>query len=128
MKLREYLITVCQADHKKVDQFLDYHRENPQVWKGFEKITLELISRGKRGYSAIQIMGIIRYNSDISGNDGFKANNNYSPFFSRCFVFKYPQHQDFFEFRELKSKKYEYEYSGKRNFGDEMYWKMKGLA
>lgn len=104
MDFKHILITKYQTDPKKTDQFLEYHKQNINIWKEFEKITLELASKGRRGYSAMQILGIIRYHSDIKGNDEFKVNNNYAPFYSRVFAIKHPQYQSFFEFRELNNK------------------------
>jgi len=51
--------------------------------------------------SAKRIFERIRWESDVSGNDGYKVNNNYTPFYARMFEQKYP---DAPKFRKRKSK------------------------
>lgn len=84
--------------------FESYDKENPQIWKEFERFTLQTISRGFRHYSAKGIFEIIRWHTGIFANKGFKVNNNFTPDYSRKFESVYPQHKGFFEQRVLKSK------------------------
>lgn len=87
----------------QVAKFLCWYKANPQVWREFERITLDLIGRRKKAGS-IDIMGRIRWECEIERGDDFKANNNYAPYLARVFALKYPQHKDYFDFREVGQK------------------------
>jgi len=84
-----------------VNKFNVYHAESPQVWWLFEKYALELAGSNVTALSAKRIFERIRWESDVSGNDGYKVNNNYTPFYARMFETKYP---DAPKFRKRKSK------------------------
>lgn len=80
--------------------FRQYHRDNPKVWPWFERFALEAAKRGKqRGAKAI--MERVRWEAEIEQGGEFKANNNYTAYYARVFVKKYPQYNGFFEFREV---------------------------
>lgn len=83
----------------KVRKFIAWHNQCPDVWRNFERITLELIDMRKRA-GAIDILARVRWECEIIGGKDYKCNNNYAPMLARVFVMKYPQHRDFFEFRE----------------------------
>lgn len=88
---------------EKVEAFLQAMRECPEIKREFERITLDLIQRGKRA-GAIDILGRIRWETAIEGGRDFKCNNNFAPMLARVFVAKFPQHETFFEFREVNSR------------------------
>ena len=56
--------------------FETYHKQNPEIWEQFVKFARQTKerricnSRSKR---------IINVGTGVSGNDGFKINNNYAP-------------------------------------------------
>jgi hypothetical protein len=103
VKIYDHLIQQG-ARPEKARAFLEYHLANPSVWKAFESFALELASKGRDNYSAMQVLGLARYHSEAQGNDGFKINNNMAPYFSRCFALKHPQYANFFEQRTLNAK------------------------
>lgn len=84
--------------------FCEYDEANPHIWKEFLRITLITIKVKKfKNYSARDIFPIIRWHR--GGNiksDGFKVNNNYSPFYARKFHELYPQYEGFFRTRKSK--------------------------
>lgn len=88
-----------EKDNEK--KFSQFDMENPDVWLMFERFTFELINRRKRRYSARGIFHRIRWETAIQGKDDmpFKLNNNWSPWYARKFIAKYPQHSDFFSTR-----------------------------
>jgi hypothetical protein len=90
------------------EQVVVFHRENPLVWELFCKFTFDLIGRGFKNYSAQHgVFSRIRWETDQADSDGnstFKINNNYSAFYARAFMKKYPQHDGFFRTREQTSK------------------------
>jgi hypothetical protein len=83
--------------------FLAYHKSNPEVWREFERFALEAANKRKH-YGAKSIMERVRWESEIAYGKDFKANNNFTAYYSRIFAAKYPLF-DLFEFRKLKGLK-----------------------
>ena len=82
------------------EAFAAYHQENPQVYEAFKTFTFELIHAGHtQRLGAKLIIERIRWQSLISGNDAFKVNNNYAPYYSRMFMEEFPQFMDIFATR-----------------------------
>lgn len=66
----------------------------------FEKLALEVFSRGWEHYSARAILHRIRWHYEIEvGERGFKANNNWTPALARWFMKLHPETGDFFHTR-----------------------------
>ena len=87
--------------------FEQYDKENPQIYREFKRITLQLIDHGREYYGAKSIIEIIRFNTIIGAqgyNSGteFKINNNYAPDYARKFMNEFPIYRDFFRTRQLK--------------------------
>lgn len=97
---------VSDALHKagyntaQVMKFLAWCRSAPLVWVEFQRITLDLIQRGKKA-GAIDVLGRIRWEAEIEGGKDYKCNNNFAPYLARIFAAKYPQHSNYFEFRNV---------------------------
>ena len=88
-------------------QASEYHKKYPLVWRWFVRYTVQLIDKGFKHYGAKSIFERIRWETDIpdvTGKSTFKINNNYTSFYARRFVKFYPEHKDFFLFREQISK------------------------
>lgn len=85
--------------------FERYDAANPAIWEQFERITNSLIAKGYKHHGAKAIFEIIRYQTAIvGGDDEFKVNNNFTQCYARKFIAKYPEHKNFFEFREIRKK------------------------
>ena len=89
-------------DFLAADQFLQYHRTNPQIYREFKRMALATIAKGFKHYSAKGIFEIIRWHTGVQGSDGFKVNNNYTPYYARLFEKEHPQYKGFFFTRESK--------------------------
>ena len=90
------------------DQFLEFHKNHPEVWTLFEKYAQEAISSGLTHYSARAVVHRIRWYATVemkSGED-FKINNNFSPYYGRLFMHRHPEHRGFFRVRIRRSEKY----------------------
>lgn len=89
------------------EQAINFYKEHPEVWTLFCKFTFELINRGFKHYSAQHgVFSQIRWHTDkpdIDGLSTFKINNNYSAFYARWFMKKYPEHDGFFRTRHQTS-------------------------
>lgn len=71
-------------------KFIKYHKENPQIWNQFEKFANELVDAGVDVLSVNRIYERIRWESDVSGNDRYKLNNNFRPYYARLYEKKHP--------------------------------------
>jgi len=84
--------------------FEQYDTHHPEIWKQFRDITFRLIFRNVKHYGAKAIFEIIRYHRTIEyGDTDYKVNNNYTAYYARKFMRKFPGHQNFFETREVKN-------------------------
>lgn len=87
---------------RTADKFIDWHLKHPDIWKAFEKMALKLINKGRNRYGAKTIIETIRYHSDVKGGTPFKISNNYTAYYARIFTLKYPQHENFFQLKEVR--------------------------
>ena len=81
-------------------KFKDYNSRNPEIYKAFESFALTA-TRFRKRFSAKTIIERIRWNSMISGDDGFKINNSYTAYYARLFHINNPKHYGFFEVRKI---------------------------
>jgi hypothetical protein len=88
-------------------EFLAYLPENLHVYDAFEREAMRIIRRGFKHYSARTIIHVLRHHSALeeNGGDGWKLNNNVSPYLARLFALIHPAHSDLFEYREAKAVK-----------------------
>lgn len=88
-----------------VQQVLDNFRENPKVWRAFEKFTLDAIRCGKK-IGAKAVMERVRWEFEIEKNHWadaeYKINNSWVAYYARIFAIKFPEHRDYFDFREVR--------------------------
>jgi len=90
--------------------FNTYDKQNPEIWMLFKKFANEAKYDKKfKNYSANGIFELIRWQTSIQGNDGYKVNNNYRPDYARKMMEQYPAFKDFFRVRELKASRNKYE-------------------
>lgn len=89
-------------DFKTYAAFQNYHKDNPWIWEYFKKYALDMTAR-RKSYGAKAIMERARYEYDIDNSTGepFKINNDYTSLYARLFIYYFPQHENFFEFRTL---------------------------
>jgi hypothetical protein len=86
--------------------FLDWLKQNPDVWKGFVELSFKAIKAGRQHYSAWLVAAVIRYNQDIKSQDGeFKISNERIGWLARFFHYKYPHYKGFYATRPLKEEK-----------------------
>jgi hypothetical protein len=80
-----------------------WHKENPDVYRLFDKFTREAISRGHRRLSAWLIINRVRWETSIvtTGND-FKISNDFIAFYSRLFMALNPEYKGFFQVKQMK--------------------------
>lgn len=89
-------------DRATASGFEEYDRQNPQVYAMFKRFAFEAIRAGRTRMGAKMIAERIRWETVVSGNDGFKINNNIVAGLARRFAQDYPQYADRFETRKSK--------------------------
>lgn len=97
--VRQLLATSGYTD-SHIESFLESYRSSPEVWRAFERIALDLIKRERKA-GAVDILGKIRWDTNVDGGLDWKINNTYAPYYARVFVWKHPEHASFFEFRRV---------------------------
>lgn len=90
-------------DQATENAFRAYHANNPQIYEQFVVFTFQAINAGRKHLGAKMIAERMRFESLVSGDDGFKINNSYIAFYARMFERNYPQHKGLFEFRKSRA-------------------------
>ena len=84
---------------KIVNQFMEFHGKNPEVYIEFKAIARETHSNHRR-YGAKAICEFIRYDRGRRPTlDDFKINNNFPSCYARLLIAEDPTFKDFFEVR-----------------------------
>ncbi|RUP42325.1 MAG: hypothetical protein EKK63_01730 [Acinetobacter sp.] len=86
------------------DGFIEFNKNNPHIYKSFEKQALNAIARGREKISAKLIINWIRWNEFLESTDkNFKINDAYQSYYAREFVKNNPDNAGVFEFRKLRN-------------------------
>ena len=85
--------------NQSTHQFLNFNKENPNVYKLFKRFTKEAIKSGHTRLSAEMIINRIRWETSITTNEEYKINNIYKPYYSRMFMHDFPKYNEFFRLR-----------------------------
>lgn len=81
------------------ENFSNYHKQNPHIYKRFCKFALEAVSR-RDHFSAKAIFHIIRwYTQDTDDQPDFKIDDGWVSHYSRKFMDDYPEHDGYFQTR-----------------------------
>lgn len=86
----------------------DFHKANPKVNELFEAYSFEVIRAGHNKCSHWLIINRIRWQHMIDtsrpNNEQFKISNDYIAFYARLFMANHPEHNGFFNLKEMKRK------------------------
>lgn len=87
-----------------LSEYEAYDREHPDIWREFENVALSLIASGVEHYGAKAIMEVVRFHRtiDSTATEPFKINNNFTAYYARKFMRKYPMYDGFFETRKAR--------------------------
>jgi len=80
--------------------FKRFHAENQIVWDLFAKYTMEIVRGGHKNFGAKAVFERIRWYTTLETTNRIKLNNNYTSYYARMFVAKFPQYAEFFRNRE----------------------------
>jgi hypothetical protein len=79
--------------------FVDFHKKVPKVWTLFERYSLELVRSGAEHGGAQMVWERIRWFCLVESGQEVKLNNNFTAYYARMFLAKYPEHGEFFSTR-----------------------------
>lgn len=93
---------MTEYEQKKQDWW-EWHKKNPEVWKLFERFALEAVNRGRTKISHWLIINRIRWETSIitTGHD-FKISNDHIAFYARLWIAKYPMYAGLFTIKKMK--------------------------
>lgn len=89
------------------ERFVQFWRDNPDVWRLFVRFTNELITAGFEHYAVGAVFERIRWhvNIETKSHDGLKLNNDFRAYYARLYHVAFPKHDGFFRNRKLNSSK-----------------------
>jgi len=105
MSARPFSVVLDQLSRHSVifpQDFLDWLPDNAHVWEAFVAEAFDVYQRGYRHYSARTIIHFLRHHSHVreAGGDGWKINNDHSPYLARLFDICYPEMPGLWAHRE----------------------------
>lgn len=90
-------------DEHMVNRFCAYIREHRSVWLKFQNYALQLIDSGQTTIGAKKIFEDLRYDPELEKQMGkFKAPNEFTAYFARLFILKFPEHSGKFILKPCK--------------------------
>jgi hypothetical protein len=92
-----------QHDLTLREKFCIFHVRNPQVYRELERMTAELVARGRTRASVKTLIECLRWNywmATSDPNSEFAVNNSYASFYSRLIMDEHPEFGQIFETRE----------------------------
>jgi hypothetical protein len=96
-------------------KFKAYHLANQHVYKRFREAAMEMRGAGRKKYSQVTIINLIRWEYDRANpGDLFKINNDFIALYARLLIFHDESFADFFELRTMKA-------SDRRDSAEEQY-------
>jgi hypothetical protein len=83
-------------------EFDQWHKNNPDIWKYFERFSFEAIDKGHKKISHWLIINRIRWEVFIvtTGED-FKISNGLIAFYARLWRSTHPQHKTLFNIKQM---------------------------
>ena len=103
MNSQKQLDLFKDLDSLITDKFTDYHQANPKTYETFKSLAFKSKKIGHTRFSARGLFQVMRWKmgGEIK-NDGFKYNNNYTPYYVRLLEKEHPEFIGFFEKRRVK--------------------------
>lgn len=100
MTLEEAHQALRELPRETREMFMEYHKQNPRIWKEFQKYALQ-VAQSKKSFGAKAVMERIRWDAEIERKGEFKVSNNFTAYYARLFAAKYPEHKNLFFFKEV---------------------------
>jgi hypothetical protein len=83
-------------------EFEKWHKDNPVIWKYFERFSLEAVAKNRKKISHWLIINRIRWEVYVltTGED-FKISNDFIAFYARLWRKHHPEHKDLFNIKKM---------------------------
>ena len=87
------------------EKFEQYHRDHPEVYRELVRLAYEWYNNGHAKLGMQTLIERVRWEFHMYGKyyDGFKINNNFSPYYARKIMREHPELEGLFELRTLRS-------------------------
>lgn len=89
-------------DTQLVARYRNWLQATPQAFVLFEKLSNQIKAAGKTKYSAWTIIGIMRWESDLSQTEEYKISNDYIGLLARDLIAKDKSFEGFFNLKKTK--------------------------
>ena len=84
-------------------KWLVWHKQNPVFFDLFEKFAFQAINKGHKRLSGWLLANRVRWETAIvTTGDDYKISNDFIALFTRLFVVRHPQQQNFFKIKFSK--------------------------
>lgn len=85
------------------ERWAAFHAEHPEVYVLFERFALRAVEQGAERVGSKAIWERMRWEVQVEGGeDGFKLNNVFTPYYAREFLRRHPGLDGLFELRRVK--------------------------
>jgi len=82
-------------------QFLEFHRQNQDVYIELRRLALQMRDTGRARYSIKGLFEVLRWSRDlVTPGESFKLTNNYPAYYARLLMDNEPRLIGMFELRE----------------------------
>jgi hypothetical protein len=89
------------------DEFNDYHKDNPLIYRYIDQFAREAIQAGYKNFGMAMIWERMRWEIMVKTRDqNFKFPNNHRAYYSRLWNKNNPNHPNFFRTAVLRSTRY----------------------
>ena len=87
------------------DEFIRFHRDNPEIYDLYVKYAFQLRDAGRENYGSKAIVERIRWhvNVETQSKDEFKINNNHTAYYARMVMIDYPELKGYFRLRSARN-------------------------
>lgn len=84
-------------------KWADFHNDNPQIANLMTQFAKQLLNKGFKHYSMYSLFNRVRWHVEVEtkGDDTFKLNNNFAPYYARHLMATEPMLRDFFKTRQV---------------------------
>jgi hypothetical protein len=85
------------------EKFAIFHAQHPQVFKELERMTAEMVARGRKRVGMKCLTEVLRYEFYLNTKDAnspWKLNNSYTSLYARLMVEVHPDWSEVIEIRE----------------------------
>ena len=93
---------------KQILKFLNYHRNQPEVYLYYKSYMMQMIESGSTKISGRLCFERVRWELQVIKLEDFKMNNDYVPAFNRLFIEENPHYKDMIVLRKSVFDQYDF--------------------